>query len=171
MKTVLIQIFMKSFNTTIDSPFGNIVISASDIGVTGVKMIQSSQSDNNRNEWSNKGAEQLRQYFAKERTSFDLVYDFNGYTDFYKSVWNKLLSIPYGQTCSYLDIAKVLNNPKSVRAVGMANGKNPVGIIIPCHRVIGTDGSLIGYAQGLEMKRWLLEFEGAIQPEIQMSLF
>ena len=83
-------------------------------------------------------------------------------TEFQKSVWNALLDVPYGKTNTYGDIAHALNNPKAVRAVGAANGKNPISIIVPCHRIIGANATLTGYAGGLERKRWLLKHEGVL---------
>ena len=160
------------FQSLIETPLGRIRLTASKSGIRSLEL--SSVSDpqtHNSNEWSEKGIQQLAEYFDKKRENFDLAYDFSGYSDFYRAVWSKLTTIKYGSTCSYLDIAKSINNPKSVRAVGMANGKNPIGIIVPCHRVIGSDGSLTGYAQGLEMNKWLLEFEGALQPNKQFSMF
>jgi len=101
---------------------------------------------------------QLNEYFEGTRQLFDLNIKLNG-TNFQKSVWDKLLNIPYGQTCSYHDIARRINNPKAVRAVGAANGKNPIALLVPCHRVIGSNGTLTGYAGGLERKAWLLAHE------------
>ncbi len=101
---------------------------------------------------------QLSEFFAGKRTVFDLPLDFKG-TDFQKAVWYELLKVPFGQTKSYKDIAKALNNPKAVRAVGAANGKNPISIVCPCHRIIGADGSLTGFAGGLGVKAVLLQFE------------
>lgn len=105
-------------------------------------------------------AAQLRQYFAKERKTFDLPLAPQG-TPFQRAVWAALLNIPYGQTRTYKDIAKAAGCPKGARAVGMACNKNPIGIIIPCHRVIGANGSLTGYAGGLELKQKLLLLEAA----------
>ena len=102
---------------------------------------------------------QLDEYFNGARTSFDLPISQTG-TVFQQSVWNVLTEIEYGTTVSYSWVAKKINNPKSVRAVGAANGKNKIWIIVPCHRVIGADGSLTGYAGGLERKKWLLAHEG-----------
>lgn len=102
---------------------------------------------------------QLNEYFAGERTHFALPLDFQG-TEFQKQVWQALLDIPYGETRSYGQIARSIGNPKSVRAVGAANGKNPISIIAPCHRVIGTSGALTGFAGGLEAKAFLLALEG-----------
>ena len=101
---------------------------------------------------------QLEQYFAGQRQQFDLPLDFQG-TDFQQQVWQTLLTIPYGETRSYKDIALQIGNEKAVRAVGAANGRNPISIIAPCHRVIGANGQLVGYGGGLDMKQWLLEHE------------
>lgn len=105
-----------------------------------------------------RAVKQLEEYFAGERTNFDLPLDAQG-TEFQKKVWRELARIPYGETCSYSDIARRLNNAKAVRAVGAANGKNPISIIVPCHRVIGSNGKLTGYAGGLIAKTKLLEIE------------
>src|SRR6476661_8480163 len=102
---------------------------------------------------------QLRAYFAGELRRFELTYAPVAGTDFQRQVWATLAGIAYGETASYLDVAKLLNNPKSVRAVGSPNGQNPLAIVWPCHRVIGANGSLTGYAGGLHRKKWLLAFE------------
>ncbi|WP_095168966.1 methylated-DNA--[protein]-cysteine S-methyltransferase [Pseudomonas sp. Irchel 3H3] len=102
---------------------------------------------------------QLQQYFAGEREHFDLQLDFVG-TEFQQKVWQALLTIPFGETRSYSQIAQQIGNPKAVRAVGAANGKNPISIVTPCHRVIGASGSLTGFAGGLEAKQYLLGLEG-----------
>ena len=101
---------------------------------------------------------QLGEYFAGARDRFDLPLDFHG-TDFQKSVWAALLTIPFGETRSYAEIATSLGRPTATRAVGAANGKNPISIVAPCHRVIGSDGSLTGFAGGLDGKKYLLELE------------
>jgi methylated-DNA-[protein]-cysteine S-methyltransferase len=101
---------------------------------------------------------QLNEYFAGERTQFTLSLDLRG-TPFQQRVWAELQHIPYGETCSYLDIARGLGDEKATRAVGAANGRNPVSIIVPCHRVIGANGSLTGYGGGMERKHWLLDHE------------
>ena len=105
-----------------------------------------------------KAAAQLNEYFAGKRKSFDLPLAPDG-TPFYKSVWNALIKIGYGKTASYKDVAAAVGNVKAVRAVGMANNRNPVPLIIPCHRVIGSDGKLVGYAGGLDVKKYLLDME------------
>lgn len=102
--------------------------------------------------------QQLQEYFTGLRSEFDLPLDFAG-TDFQKRVWQALLQIPYGQTRSYREIAEQVGNVKAVRAVGAANGKNPISIIAPCHRVIGSSGKLIGFAGGLDKKEILLNIE------------
>ena len=104
---------------------------------------------------------QLQEYFSGTRKEFSELLKHQSHygTDFQRQVWQGLTQIPYGVTCSYLDLATKINNPKAVRAVGAANGKNPLAIIVPCHRVIGANGTLIGYAGGLDKKQWLLEFE------------
>jgi methylated-DNA-[protein]-cysteine S-methyltransferase len=111
---------------------------------------------------------QLQAYFGRELRDFNLTYAPAFGTDFQRQVWQSLTGIAYGRTASYLDVAKLLNNPKSVRAVGAANGQNPLAIVWPCHRIIGADGSLTGYAGGMHRKKWLLEFE---QPTRQGGLF
>lgn len=103
--------------------------------------------------------EQLEEYFAGTRTVFQLPLSLKG-TPFQEKVWAALCEIPYGSTASYLDIAVAVGNPKAVRAVGMANHRNPVSIVVPCHRVIGKSGSLVGYGGGLDAKKWLLHREG-----------
>ncbi|MCD8448728.1 methylated-DNA--[protein]-cysteine S-methyltransferase [Tenacibaculum dicentrarchi] len=110
---------------------------------------------------------QLSEYFARIRTTFDLKLNPQG-TDFQQKVWAELLNIPFGKSTTYLQQSKQLANPKAIRAVASANGKNPISIIIPCHRVIGSDGSLTGYAGGLWRKKWLLEHESDCK---QQSLF
>ena len=110
---------------------------------------------------------QLDAYFAGTLQEFDLDLDLRG-TEFQLRVWNQLLTIPFGHTVTYQEIASLINSPKSFRAIGHANGLNPVSIIVPCHRVIGSDGSLTGYAGGLWRKQWLLEHELKTK---QLSLF
>lgn len=110
---------------------------------------------------------QLQEYFEGTRDSFSLSLNPNG-TDFQKRVWDALQDIPYGKTVSYLELSKILGDVKAIRAVAAANGKNPLWIVIPCHRVIGSDGSLTGYAGGLHRKKWLLDHES---PAKQQSLF
>ena len=106
-------------------------------------------------------ARQLQEYFAGQRTEFDLPLGPRG-TEFQRAVWRALEKIPYGKLKSYGDIARAIGKSSAVRAVGAANGKNPLPIVVPCHRVIGSDGSLTGFAGGLAIKRWLLTLEGSL---------
>ena len=108
---------------------------------------------------------QLREYFAGTRNQFELELDFAG-TDFQKQVWQALLTIPFGETRSYSQIAEQIGNPKAVRAVGAANGRNPISIIAPCHRVVGASGGLTGFAGGLEAKQYLLTLEDRSQAKM-----
>ena len=110
---------------------------------------------------------QLNDYFEGKRNDFNFKLNPKG-TEFQQRVWKGLLEIPFGKTCSYMDLSKKLGDVKAIRAVASANGKNPLWIVVPCHRVIGTDGSLTGYAGGLWRKKWLLEHEN---PTTQQSLF
>lgn len=109
---------------------------------------------------------QLKEYFFGKRKKFDLKLNPEG-SEFQKKIWQQLQAIPFGQTTTYLDLSKAFGNAKAIRAVAAANGKNPLWIVVPCHRVIGSDGSLTGYAGGLWRKKWLLEHE---QPVKQQSL-
>jgi len=108
---------------------------------------------------------QLKEYFAGTRKEFNIPLDIEG-TDFQQKVWNELQKIPYGKTISYKSLSEKLGDVKAIRAVGKANGQNPIPIIIPCHRVIGANGTLVGYAGGLAIKEKLLHLEGALNPEL-----
>lgn len=112
-------------------------------------------------------AYQLREYFEGVRKKFNLPLQPQG-SDFQKRVWDELLQIPYGKTMTYLELSKKMGDEKAIRAIAAANGKNPLWIVVPCHRVIGSDGSLVGYAGGLWRKKWLLEHEQAAE---QLALF
>jgi methylated-DNA-[protein]-cysteine S-methyltransferase len=114
--------------------------------------------------------QQLEEYFRGERREFNLPMTQHG-TKFQQKVWEALLSVPFGRTVSYLHIARMLHNAESVRAVGMANGRNQLGILVPCHRIIGHDGKLTGYAGGLWRKQWLLEHERVHSGQGQLSMF
>ena len=115
---------------------------------------------NDANEWMTQAAQELLAYFAGTLRVFSVPLDMQG-TEFQLSVWNYLMRIPYGETRSYAQVAEAVGRPKAVRAVGAANGSNPVAIIVPCHRVIGSGGKLTGYGGGLPLKKRLLELEGA----------
>ncbi len=115
--------------------------------------------------------QQLTEYFEGVRTTFELPLQFDG-TNFNKTIWKKLMEIRYGETASYMDVAKSINNPRAVRAVGLANGCNPIAIICPCHRVIGSDGKLVGFGGGIKKKDWLLRHENRhSSKERQLELF
>jgi len=145
----------------IDTPIGVIEIQASSQGITRVDFSVLRNDAINTSEITHRCKQQLKEYFSGKRKIFDLPLDQQG-TVFQKSIWTCLLKIPFGQVMSYQNIADMANNRKAVRAVGAANGKNPIGIIVPCHRVIGSNGTLTGYAGGLDRKAWLLEHEGAV---------
>ena len=112
---------------------------------------------------------ELEEYFSGDRKTFDVSIEING-TEFQKKVWNELLKIPFGKTISYSELALRLGDIKTIRAAASANGKNKLPVIIPCHRVIGKDGSLVGFSGGLDKKEWLLKHEGVIRDE-QLNLF
>jgi len=149
---------------TIDSPVGLLTLTSEEGSLTGIQM----HEQRHRREVptgyrrDDRGfapvVEQLNAYFAGELHDFDLPTTMHG-TEFQRRVWASLCEIPYGETISYGELARWVGNPKASRAVGLANGRNPVAIVVPCHRVIGADGSLTGYGGGLERKVWLLEHE------------
>lgn len=152
----------------ISTPLGIAELSADQNGLTSVKILDEKLPVSREIPPVLKEAViQLNAYFAGDLKNFDLKLNPEG-TPFQKKVWNGLLEIPFGKTKSYLELSKDLGDKKAIRAVAAANGKNPLWIIIPCHRIIGTDGSLTGYAGGLLRKKWLLEFEN---PPVQQSLF
>ncbi len=150
------------------SPFGIVQVSASNQGVTAVKRVSHiEERDIQPNTHTTQAIEELKAYFRKELQQFKVALDYQG-TPFQQQVWEQLLGIPYGTTTSYKQIAKNLGDVKKIRAVGSANGKNKIWIIIPCHRVIGENGDLIGYAGGITLKRQLLSHEATVQ---QLSIF
>lgn len=148
------------------SPLGTLVLAATDAGLSGVYFEQHKYFNGPRN-WVHsrdhphlrEAARELGEYFAGTRKCFDVPLDLTG-TSFQKEVWAALRALPFGGTTTYLAIAKGIANPKAVRAVGTAIGRNPVSIIVPCHRVLGISGGLSGYAGGLDRKRYLLTHEG-----------
>jgi methylated-DNA-[protein]-cysteine S-methyltransferase len=150
--------------STVESPIGPLTLIARDGVLTNVTMHEQRHGSPPPVEaitddaWFKDAAQQLLAYFAGELLSFDLEMNLLG-TTFQKRVWSELCAIPYGETISYGELARRVGNPKASRAVGLANGRNPVAIIVPCHRVIGADGSLTGYGGGLERKTWLLDHE------------
>ncbi|MGJ5642937.1 methylated-DNA--[protein]-cysteine S-methyltransferase [Formosa sp. S-31] len=152
----------------ISSPIGFTRISGNADGITAITVLNTKEEvSKDIPETLKSCALQLQDYFSGKRQSFDLKLNPEG-TTFQKQVWQALQTIPYGKTVSYLELSKQLGDVKAIRAVASANGKNPLWIVIPCHRVIGTDGSLTGYAGGLHRKQWLLNHEN---PAKQQSLF
>ncbi len=145
---------------SLTTPIGVLEVTANDKAVTSVFFVERAQAAQ-PNTITDKALRQLNEYFSGQRTRFNLPLDADG-TDFQRSVWRQLCEIDYGVTCAYQDIANALENPKAVRAVGAANGRNPISIIVPCHRVIGANGALTGYAGGMDRKAWLLKHEGAL---------
>lgn len=148
------------FYDTLESPLGQILLTATERGL-GAVAFTDQVPERNANVFTDQAKQQLCAYFDGDLRHFNVPLDVPG-TVFQQQVWRALAGISYGQTCAYRDIAEQIGNPKAVRAVGLANGKNPVAIIVPCHRVIGADGSLTGYASGVDRKAWLLNHESAV---------
>jgi methylated-DNA-[protein]-cysteine S-methyltransferase len=148
---------------TLDTPIGPLGLVASDTGLRSVRF-HADARDDDAGAILDEVQTQLEQYFAGERIEFDLPLDLRG-TGFQRQCWLALATIPYGQTVSYGEQARRLGfGPAQARAVGAANGQNPLPLVLPCHRVIGADGSLTGFGGGLHVKRYLLELEGALLP-------
>ena len=148
------------YTESYESPIGKLCIGASDSGLRFIKIIHEVKNKaSNPNDITKAALEQLAAYFNKHLKTFDVPLDLKGYTSFSVKVWMALIDIPFGQTTSYMDLSRLLGDTKAIRAVGSANGRNPIPIIIPCHRVIGSDGSLTGFALGLDIKKQLLALE------------
>ena len=160
---------MRRSQTSLDTPLGTLVLVASGDALVEIRL-PSSETAKERGRDAGapsqhpvlaRAREQLAEYFAGVRRTFDLPLDPQG-TPFQRAVWDTLLSIPYGATRSYAQIAGAIGRPSATRAVGAANGRNPLPIVVPCHRVIGANGSLTGFGGGLDQKEWLLRHEGAM---------
>ena len=151
----------------IKTPLGTAKIVGNENGISVISILEEGEISNEIPKELQETVIQLQDYFAGKRNDFDFKMNPQG-TEFQQKVWQELLNIPFGKTLSYMDLSKKLGDVKAIRAVASANGKNPLWIVIPCHRVIGTDGSLTGYAGGLWRKKWLLEHEN---PTNQQSLF
>ncbi len=149
---------MKAYATFSPEPGINLRLAATDHGLSELSFGEAAPARNDDHPVLQETVRQLTEYFLGERREFSLPLDLHG-TQFQLRVWNALLAIPYGETRSYAELARAVGSPKGVRAVGRANGVNPVAIIVPCHRVIASDGTLCGYGGGLEIKRKLLELE------------
>ncbi|MGB5402816.1 methylated-DNA--[protein]-cysteine S-methyltransferase [Robiginitalea sp.] len=155
------------YEAVMDTPLGIACIRGSDKGITEIRVSDDHALKRTIPKVLRPVCEQLNEYFEGSRKIFEVPLNPEG-TPFQHKVWAALLEIPYGKKISYLDLAKKLGDPKAVRAVAGANAKNPLWILIPCHRVVGTDGSLTGYAGGLHRKKWLLNHES---PSGQTVLF
>lgn len=144
----------------LDTPAGTLEIVADDTHVRQIEFVNRAKIAGG-NALTREAVKQLKEYFAGKRRHFDLPLTQEG-TGFQHEVWQALLAVPYGRTCSYRDIAAKIGRPRAVRAVGAANGQNKLAIVVPCHRVIGSDGTLTGYAGGLDKKEILLKLEGSL---------
>ncbi|MBU2896647.1 methylated-DNA--[protein]-cysteine S-methyltransferase [Vibrio hepatarius] len=155
---------MNQFYTTFDSPLGLMTIQVNDLGLLGVWFETQTTQPQDLGKKDPKHPililtiKQLREYFSQCRNTFELPLAASG-TVFQQQVWQALTTIPFGETWSYQQLAESIGNPRAVRAVGLANGKNPISVIVPCHRVIGKKGKLTGYAGGLDRKAALLKLE------------
>ncbi len=161
---------MTTYVHTHPSPIGDLTLLAGGDGaLTGLLMADQRHRGPDDPSWQRDhgpftaAVDQLDAYFAGEARPFELALDPSG-TEFQRQVWDALRAIPYGATTTYGELARRIGRPRAVRAVGLANGRNPIAIVVPCHRVIGADGRLTGYGGGLDRKRRLLELEGALDP-------
>jgi methylated-DNA-[protein]-cysteine S-methyltransferase len=167
---------------TMPSPVGMLLLVASDAGLVAIRFERNRHGGDLRQSSvplthaSTAAAgiladarAQLDEYFAGTRVAFDLPLELRG-TSFQQRVWSALRTIPFGHTTSYAELARRTGDVKAVRAVGAANGRNPIPLVVPCHRVIGADGSLVGFGGGLERKQWLLQHEGALAAPLELSL-
>lgn len=151
----------------INTPLGTAKIKGDEKGISLISINEEGEISKKIPLELKEAVNQLKEYFEGKRKQFNFELNPKG-TDFQQKVWKALLKIPYGKTTSYLELSKTLGDVKAIRAVASANGKNPLWIVIPCHRVIGSDGSLTGYAGGLWRKKWLIDHENPIK---QQSLF
>ncbi len=151
----------------IESPIGRLLLAGTERALRRIEFATGKGARGPRPEWRQDrrgfaaAVSQLSEYFAGRRRNFELLLDPVG-TEFQQRTWSALRQIPYGATSSYGDVARAIGKPNAVRAVGAANGRNPLPIVVPCHRVIGSDGSLTGFGGGIEIKRTLLQLEGAL---------
>lgn len=149
------------------SPIGTLQITSLHDKITGVQYVNDEQSERNATPVIDQCIRELEEYFLRGRKFFNVELLLTG-SEFQNRVWNELLTIPYGKTTSYLQVAIGIGDINSVRAVGLANGQNPIAIIVPCHRVIGKDGELVGYGGGMDKKIWLLQHEGAFAEQLNL---
>lgn len=149
------------YTSIVQSPLGNLRIEASDLGITALRKTEESPDTVDSDQLHIKLLKkELEGYFSGSLKSFSVHLDIDAYSTFQQAVWKELIAIDYGTTISYKELAIRLGDVKKIRAAGTANGKNPIPIVIPCHRVIGSDGSMVGYSQGIDMKELLLALEG-----------
>lgn len=161
---------MFQYAAYIQSPAGPVEISGDDDFVSKVIFVEEVKTDTEHLPKVIRDCkQQLEEYFVGTRTEFSLMLSQSG-TDFQRRVWTELCNIPYGKTTSYLQLSKNLGDVKAIRAVGTANGRNNLAIIVPCHRVIGSNGTLVGYAGGLDKKKWLLDFEARMTGQQMLDL-
>lgn len=165
------------FTKYIDSPLGMIEVSATESYLTSILFVETQKKPSPRKEVTayippiiDEFEQQMKEYFDGTRKDFELAIKHEG-TDFQKSVWGKLETIPYGKTISYLELSRRIGNEKAIRAVGTTNGSNKFTIVVPCHRVIGANGSLVGYGGDLWRKKWLLAHEAKHSGNYQTSMF
>jgi methylated-DNA-[protein]-cysteine S-methyltransferase len=152
---------MKPERFVMKSPLGNIAVTVSSHGLQELKRTSEESVKPPKTPFGRQVRDQMKDYFAKKLKKFDVQLDLQG-SEFQKKVWNELCRIPYGSMVSYGHIAQCVGNPKAARAVGSANHRNPLWIVVPCHRVVSSQGKLTGYAGGLDMKAHLLQLEGAL---------
>lgn len=167
---------MSTAYTTVDSPIGELLLTGDERGLSGLYMQRQRYGPEREPAWRRDpvpfagAVAQFEAYFAGERTEFDLRLAPRG-TPFQQRVWSLLREIPFGETTTYGALAEALGNPRTVRAVGLANGRNPISVIVPCHRVIGADGSLVGFGGGIERKRALLAHEAEVRAGFRATLW
>ncbi|MGY5845897.1 methylated-DNA--[protein]-cysteine S-methyltransferase [Salegentibacter sp. HM20] len=150
------------------TPLGIAKISGNEQGISEIKILDEAEDTSAAvPDFLQNAIDQLQEYFAGERKHFELKLNAKG-SEFQQKVWQELLKVPFGKTCSYLELAKRVGDVNAIRAVAAANGKNPLWVVVPCHRVIGSNGELTGYAGGLHRKKWLLNHES---PHPQQDLF
>ncbi len=148
------------------SPLGLLSITANEAAITGLSFVKSKKAKEKKNEVIKDCLKQLLEYFKRERYDFNLILEQTG-TELQQRVWSELQKIPYGMTMSYLNMAKKIKNRTLSRPVGNASGQNNIPIIVPCHRLVGSNGDLTGYSGGIEKKKWLLEFENeTVEPKL-----
>lgn len=157
------------YQSSFASPLGFLILKSDGKSITGISFSENNVPERNSCEVLERCKEQFRNYFSGKTVAFDLPLNPDG-TEFQQKVWAELLKIPYGETITYMELAVRLGDPKAVRAVGIANGRNPIAVIIPCHRVIGAGNKLTGYAGGIWRKKLLLELEMKHNP-LKKTLF